>query len=216
MYMWIRIQKRLVSQPSARTSLTFAQVEAGVTTEILFELFDAYCAEARRLQDVYAGQISILVGFETEWIRPYSKDYIEDLLKRYPLDTMIGSVHHIHGIPIDFDRVMYESARKESGGSDEALFAEYFDAQMAMLEALRPPIIGHFDLIRRESDDRNANWMRYDRVWQKILRNLRFISSYGGMIELNTAALRLGMSEPYPRKEICQVCCLCSPHGCCF
>lgn len=180
-----------------------------MTTQGLFELFDAYYAEARRLQTMYAEEISILVGFETEWIRPSSKEDIERLLTRYPLDTMVGSVHHIHGIPIDFDRVMYESAREISGGSDEALFADYFDAQFAMLEAMRPPIVGHFDLIRRESDNRNGNWKRYDRVWPKILRNLHFISSYGGMLEINTAALRLGMSEPYPRAEICQVCCPC-------
>ena len=187
-----------------------------MTTEILFELFNTYHAEARRLQDFYAGTISILVGFEADWIRPSSKGAIEDLLSRYSLDTMVGSVHHVHGIPIDFDRAMYQSARKASGGSDETLFGDYFDAQLAMLEAIRPPLVGHFDLIRRESDNRNTNWKSYDRVWPKILRNLRFISSYGGMIEINTAALRLGMSEPYPRKEICQVCCLCSHHRPCF
>ena len=179
-----------------------------MTTHMLFELFAAYYAEARRLQTVYAGAISILVGFETEWIRPSSKEDIEHHLTRYPVDTMVGSVHHIHEVPIDFDRVMYERAREISGGSDEALFADYFDAQFAMLEAMRPPIVGHFDLIRRESDNRNGNWKGYDSVWPKIQRNLHFISSYGGMLEINTAALRLGMSEPYPRAEICQVCCL--------
>ena len=85
------------------------------------------------------------------------------------------------------------------------LFAQYFDAQLEMLEAVRPPIVGHFDLIRRESDDPNADWRRYDQVWKKILRNLHFIMEYGGVLEVNTAALRLGMTEPYPRAEICQV-----------
>lgn len=180
-----------------------------MTTEVLFELFNAYYAEAGRLQTKYTEEISILVGFETEWIRPSSKEGVARLLMRYPVDTMIGSVHHVHGVPIDFDRPMYERAREISGGSDEALFADYFDAQFAMLEAVRPPIVGHFDLIRRESDNRNGDWKRYVRVWPKILRNLHFISAYGGMLEINTAALRLGMSEPYPRAEACQVGCPC-------
>ena len=42
-------------------------------------------------------------------------------------------------------------------------------------------------------------------VWSKILRNLDFIASYGGMLELNSAALRKGMTEPYPKAEICKV-----------
>ncbi|MCJ1479432.1 histidinolphosphatase [Lambiella insularis] len=182
------------------------EVVAGITIRDLFKTFDAYYAEARRLQAVYSSSISILVGMETDWIRPSSLQIIEDLLKRHPLDTLVGSVHHVHGVPIDFDRDKYQQARRISGGTDEKLFADYYDAQLEMLKAVKPPIVGHFDVIRLWSDAPNTSKKDHNQVWEKIRRNLRFVSSYGGMLEINTAAIRKGMREPYPDGEICQVC----------
>ena len=142
---------------------------------------------------------------EIDWIRPSSKSCIQQLLKKYSLDLFVGSVHHVHTIPIDYDHEMYKKARAKSGGSDEDLFSDYFDAQYEMLKELKPPIVGHFDLIRLKSDEPDANLMRWNIVWQKVLRNLSFISQYGGILELNSAALRKGLSEPYPTAEICKV-----------
>lgn len=168
-------------------------------------MFDEYHREARRLQTVYASKIDITVGMEVDWIRPSSKEFIEALLSKYGIDVFIGSVHHVHMIPIDFSRLLYVEAQQKSGGTDEKLFEDYFDAQLEMLQALRPPIIGHFDLIRLLSDDPNQSFSPYQSVWQKIVRNLTYIQQYGGVLELNTAALRKGMAEPYPKGEICKV-----------
>lgn len=142
---------------------------------------------------------------EIDWIRPSSKGYIQALLNRYQFDLFIGSVHHVHGIPIDYDRNLYLEARQKSGGTDEALIEDYFDLQLEMLKALKPPIVGHFDLIRLMSDDPNASLTKWDGAWRKVLRNLDLIANYGGIIELNSAALRKGMHEPYPQTEICKV-----------
>lgn len=111
----------------------------------------------------------------------------------------------MHTVPIDYDRPMYEEARKKAGGTDERLFEDYFDAQLDMLEQLKPLVVGHFDLIRLKSDDMERSFTTWPGVWSKILRNLDFIASYGGMLELNSAALRKGMTEPYPKAEICKV-----------
>ncbi|MCJ1403972.1 histidinolphosphatase [Xylographa trunciseda] len=186
------------------TDLYPEEIEAGRTTASLFETFDEYYKEARRLQSAYSLEIEVLVGVETDWIRPSSEQVIGNLLKKYRFDTLVGSVHHVHGIPIDFDRATYERARDVSGGTDEKLYTEYYDAQLEMLEAVKPPIVGHFDVIRLLSDDPNASMKQHDVVWSRILRNLSFISSYGGMLEVNSAALRKGMREPYPQGEICQ------------
>lgn len=149
------------------------------------------------------------IGFEIDWIRPSSLKLIEASLARFPFDFIIGSVHHVHTVPIDFDRDMYLKARDAAGGSDEKLFEDYFDDQLAMLQALKPPVVGHLDLIRLKSDDPEASFKQWPGVWKKILRNLDFIASYGGILELNSASLRKGMTEPYPKAEICKV----SPHG---
>ena len=111
----------------------------------------------------------------------------------------------MYTIPIDYDATLYEKARSRGGPTDEQLFADYFDTQYEMLKALKPPIIGHFDLIRLKSADPERSFTTWDRVWQKIVRNLDFIAGYGGVVELNSAALRKGMSEPYPQAEICKV-----------
>lgn len=145
-----------------------------------------------------------MIGFEIDWIRPQSLQLIEASLSRIPFEFFVGSVHHVHTIPIDYDTAMYNQARDVAGGTDERLFEDYFDSQFDMLQKLKPLVVGHFDLIRLKSADPNATFTQYPAVWEKIRRNLRFVADYGGMLELNSAALRKGMSEPYPKEEICK------------
>ena len=168
------------------------------TEESLVKLFDDYYAEALRLRDVYSNQIQILIAFESEWIRPSSLDIIRRILDKYTFDFFMGSIHHVPTIPIDFDRTLYEQARDKAGGTDEKLFEDYFDEQFGMLQALRPPVVGHFDLIRLLSDHKDTAFEGMDKAWSKMKRNLEFIASYGGLLELNSAGLRKGLSEPYP------------------
>lgn len=164
-----------------------------------------YFHEATRLREKYAGQIRILVGFEIDWIRPESRDLVETSMKAFPFEFFMGSLHHTRTVPIDYDREMYEKARDLAGGSDERLFEAYFDEQLDMLQQLKPLVVGHFDLIRLKSDDPERSFKQWPGVWQRILRNLDYVAGYGGILELNSAALRKGMSEPYPKAEICKV-----------
>ena len=189
-----------------------------MTTQDLSNTFSKFVEEARRLQAKYHDQISLLVGIEIDWIRPESKAWIESLLSHYQLDTMIGSVHHVHGIPIDLSPSAYgaalsrsaERAQELNAAGVEMLFADYFDTQLEMLQALKPPIVGHFDLIRLMNPLPNASLKTFSRVWRKVLRNLLFVSEYGGVLEINASGLRKGLVEPYPNSEICSVCYLVS------
>ena len=175
------------------------------TAATLAKQFDEYFHEAQRLQKAYASAIKLLIGMEIDWIRPSSLEVIQGLLRKYHFDLFVGSVHHVHTIPIDYDKKMYLEAREKSSGTDERLAEDYFDLQYEMLKALKPPVVGHFDLIRLLSDDPEVSFVQWKVVWQKILRNLDFIVDYGGLVELNSAGLRKGMSEPYPKGEICKV-----------
>ncbi|QDS69776.1 hypothetical protein FKW77_010306 [Venturia effusa] len=180
------------------------EIEAHPDAESLARVTDLFYAEATRLRSKYQGQIVLPIGFETEWIRPQTLQLVRDLQSKYEFDMFVGSVHHVHTIPIDFDKTMYEDARAKSGGSDEQLFEDYFDAQYEMLRELKPPVVGHFDLIRLYSKDPNGSFQRWDGVWSRITRNLQFVADYQGLLELNSSALRKGMTEPYPKVEICK------------
>ncbi|KAG7007851.1 histidinol-phosphatase [Physcia stellaris] len=177
------------------------QIDADITPAILEKLFDDYYHQAIQLQKAYASQIKIIVGVEVDWIRASSEQFITNLLAKYPFEIFIGSVHHVHTRPIDYDHQMYAQALELAGGTEERLFEDYFDAQYRMLMALKPPIVGHFDVIRLKSKDPEGALSRGEGVWHRVLRNLDFIAGYGGVLELNSAALRKGMSEPYPKAE---------------
>lgn len=142
---------------------------------------------------------------EIDWIRSSSKTFIQDLLIKYPMDVLVGSVHHVHSIPIDYSKEMYEQALTTCDGSTERLYEAYFDAQYDMLRALKPPIVGHFDLIRLYSNFPDASLKTFPTVWSKISRNVAFVVDYQGIFEINSAALRKGLQEPYPSVEVCQV-----------
>ncbi|KAJ3570337.1 hypothetical protein NPX13_g5762 [Xylaria arbuscula] len=65
---------------------------------------EAYLREAQRLQTLYAPQISLLIGFEGEWLRPGYEALINELAAHPAIDYFIGSLHHVNGVPIDYDK----------------------------------------------------------------------------------------------------------------
>lgn len=158
-----------------------------------------------RLKEKYKDQIKILIGFEGEWIRPSYAVDIQKLMQDPNTDFFIGSVHHVHEIPIDYDHDMYHQARVAAGGTDERLFEDYFDLQYEMLQMLKPRVVGHFDLIRLLSDEPNRDLREWEGVWTRIVRNLKLIQEQGGLVEINASGLRKGLEEPYPTRPICEV-----------
>ncbi|KAK3307483.1 polymerase/histidinol phosphatase-like protein [Chaetomium strumarium] len=193
---------------------------------------EAYLAEAARLQAKYAAQIRVLIGFEADWIR--AAEYgplIRSLAANPAVDYFVGSLHHARGIPIDFDAAMYAQAVAACGGTEEGLWEVYLDEQLAMLQEVRPRVVGHFDLPRlfsasvgrpssggggggdgadgdgdgdRDGETKIKRLTEWRRVWERVVRNLEFVRAYGGWLECNTSGLRKGLAEAYPSREIAQ------------
>lgn len=181
------------------------EIKAGTTLDSQIRNEANYFTKARELRLKYQHAISIPIGFEIDWCGPHSLELIHKSWAAHTWDFFVGSIHHVKGQPIDYDQAGYDRAKALAGGTDEKLFELFFDEQLEMLQALRPLVVGHFDLIRLKSHDFNVDWRSMAGVWSRIERNLRFIASYGGILEINTAALRKGMNEPYPSSDICQV-----------
>ncbi|KAG9288372.1 hypothetical protein G9A89_021403 [Geosiphon pyriformis] len=181
----------------------------------LIKTFKDFVTEAKRLQTKYKSQIKLIIGFESETItlETMAAETL-GLLKDHKLDYQVGSVHHVHEIPIDFDLAMTEQALVKAEeisitsnpnsrkfyfeSREEALFDAYFDAQFKMLTETKPMIVGHFDVIRKFCKD----WKITPRVWEKIVRNVEFVVAYDGLFEVNAAGWKSGLKSAYPQRDI--------------
>lgn len=168
------------------------------TSEILFSRFDAYFKKARELQKKYENDISILVGFETEVCDASAFSLVNDLRKKYAADYIVGSVHHVNGIPIDFSREEFERAVSKAG-SLENLFCDYYEAQHQLIVECKPEVIGHFDLIRIFAP---LDFVLTDKIKGSIERNILLANACGAVFEVNSRAFKKGFSQPYPEKSI--------------
>lgn len=188
------------------------------TTESLENNFTAFLEHADRVQKHYNAKkgIQVLVGFEIEGLDTGHIDYARALLNAPNGPNMaVGSVHYVHGIPIDFNSELWLAAQQKTAEKTaRALYRDYYVLQNQVLVELQPSVVGHFDLIRLfaplgETDpttrktiaeiDVQKDWPE---VWAQIEANIRLVVEYGGLFELNSAAIRKGWKLPYPQADV--------------
>ena len=167
---------------------------AGLDARAMLERFEAYVAEARRLQREYAGRLRILVAFETE-VCTGSQVLVRELIARFEPDYLVGSVHHVDDVCIDASPELYEEAARVAGGID-ALYERYFDLQHDLICWLQPAVVGHFDLIRLLDPEYRERLQRPS-IADRVRRNLEEIARYGGILDFNVRALSKNQPEPY-------------------
>ncbi|KAG0298785.1 histidinolphosphatase [Linnemannia gamsii] len=224
--------------------------ESHLTVQDLENMYDQFLQEAVRLQLKYQAQICLLIGLETEYfnrdsiglvrtlrqphrqyrLRP-SKEFTPSTTATATATTIelpqvqyiVGSLHHVHGVPLDFSQELYLKALETVGkGSWEALFREYFDAQYEMLQGLEPEVVGHLDLVRiffgaikgchhhghshsqehAEAGQESSQNRLTEELWQLVKRNVDFVIGYGGLFELNSRAWKKGLADAYPQRDI--------------
>jgi histidinol-phosphatase (PHP family) len=182
--------------------------------------FEAFLNEAHRLRDEYASDLKLLVGLETENISALDIGGLSKLLEVHKgrIDYIVGSVHHVNGVPIDFDFDTYQRCLDnipvpahvadftEADQRDERLgiFLDmYFDSQFELMSRFHPEVIGHFDLCRLYAPD--LRLPTFSRAWDKLERNIKFAVAYGALFEVNAAAFRKGWRTAYPGDDVAEV-----------
>ena len=180
------------------------------------------------MKRLYASQIDLLVGLETDYITTIDLDGLEALLDEHGerIEYVMGGMHHVGEIPIDFDKMTWEKAVTAVENSSMAMatskdevmeivgqssavtsfFIAYFDAQYTLLTRIQPTIVAHIDLCRlyvpsiRLDDDAT-----YPGVWERLERNIKTVVEYGGLFEVSSAPFRKGWETGYPGEEVLQV-----------
>lgn len=87
----------------------------------LQRIFPLYVAEAHKLRPKYASQIKIIIGLETEFITQLDIEHIERILNEYgdKIEHLVGSVHHVNSIAIDFDEATWLESVRSFEHSDD-------------------------------------------------------------------------------------------------
>jgi histidinol-phosphatase (PHP family) len=178
------------------------EVERGRTPGWMQDRFARYVGAARRLASEYTERMRILVGMESEWY-PGCAQWVARLREDYSLDYVVGSIHHVQGLCFDFSPADYVRAVDHCGGL-ERMYVWYFDAQLDMLQTIRPEVVGHFDLIRMH-DPLYLETLAQAEVWARVLRNLEWIRDAGAILDVNARALLKGQAEPYVCAPILEV-----------
>ena len=189
-FRWVCLTEHMAPHRQALVS----EDEAPLDVAALGERFRRYFAAARRAQAERAGEIDILVGFETEAFDGYRVP-VQAIIDEFAPDMMVGSVHHVGDILFDYSEDHYRRAVARAGGITE-FYCAYFDRQFELIEAFRPSVVGHFDLVRIFDPDYPGRW-RVPAIRQRALRNLARIAELDLILDFNVRALAKGQAEPY-------------------
>lgn len=168
----------------------------GWSLEKIIADFEQYGDTIFRLADEYVDRITVLRGFEIEVV-PHDR-YTEIMLEyrdRFRFDYMVGSVHYLHDISIDSSVEEFRQAMDVCGGL-EPLAIQYYESVAEMVQALKPDVIGHLDLVRK-------NGHKFGPLDTPAIRDaadsaLDVIRQCDGILDLNTAGWRKGLDSPYP------------------
>ncbi|KAI5995731.1 Polymerase/histidinol phosphatase-like protein [Pisolithus marmoratus] len=181
------------------------EIEAGLSPVSLMKQFTDFLDEAHKLKSAYASQITLL----------HDLDMLSSILSEHSnrIEYIIGSVHHVHGLPIDFDRATFDDALRKFVSTTDAdtpcashmdqFLSAYFDAQYTLLKRFRPEIIGHLDLCRLYNP--GLRFSEYPNAYKRLERNISFATSYGALFEFNAAALRKGWDTCYPGRDVVEL-----------
>lgn len=175
------------------------QKELGLTPESLLTTFSAYMTECRKLQKQYAHKLKIYAAMEIETYSGYEK-FVPYLLERFQPDYIVGSVHFVDDMSIDYSPKNYQKAVHKLGGFDQ-LYCRYFDQQFEMLTLFQPSVVGHFDLIRIFDTEYKKRLERPE-IAKRITRNLELIKDCNLIMDLNLRSLAKGADEPYISRSI--------------
>ncbi|PIE73041.1 MAG: histidinol phosphatase [Deltaproteobacteria bacterium] len=200
-YTWVGITEHA---PGLSQELLYPdEQKMGLTPQLMWENFSLYMRECRRLQKKYASEIQLYAAVEIEVYSGY-EIFLQRLLQAFCPDYIVGSLHFVNDLCIDYSKERYDKAARAAGGLD-ALYCEYFDMQFAMLQKFRPAVVGHFDLIR--IFDPEYRWrLQKAEIFSRITRNLALIREYGLILDYNTRALKKGAAEPYVSEDILDLC----------
>ncbi len=174
------------------------EIEMGWDVKTLDRLFRVYADTMDRAVDTYMGRLQVLKAFEAEVVPP--KEYAENMLsykRELNFDYIVGSVHYVDDIIIDYKQEYFGQALEACGGY-ERLAVRYYQILADMVSKLRPEVVGHFDIIRKYFPMEREKELYTTRAKAAAEEALEAMREFNCILDINTAGYRKGSPFPYP------------------
>ena len=156
-----------------------------------FSEMKSYENDVKNLQDKYKDDITILLGYEVD----YLKNHMDDRVLQSNVDYLIGSVHFLKEWGFDNPEFNDEYSKRNI----DEIWQEYFDAIEAMAKTGHFDIVGHLDLIKI------FNFIPKKDIRLIAQPALKAIKTSNMVIELNAAGLRKPCKELYPSQSLLEI-----------
>ena len=150
----------------------------------------------RMIEEVRAkfSPLRIKIALEADFI-PGLEEKTKTILKSYPYDYIIGSVHFINRWGFD------DPAQRETWKEKDInqVYHDYYALLRKSAESGLFDILGHVDLVKkfghRPTEDMSAEVKKTAKVFQKT----------GVVVEINTSGLRKPVQEMYPTADCLKI-----------
>lgn len=158
-----------------------------------FNLND-YQKYIEKAQRKYRGRLDIRMGVELG-LQPHLANRYEEMLRQYPFDFVIGSVHLVHNRDPYYPEAF-------AGMTDEEAYRAYFENTLENVKAFHGfDALGHLDYIVRYGRERAKRYRCSDYI-DVIDEILKGLIEHGVALEVNSAGLRKNLGFPNPHTDI--------------
>ncbi|GGG05159.1 histidinol-phosphatase HisJ [Paenibacillus abyssi] len=150
-----------------------------------------YVEECFELQGKYKSQIDVRVGLEADYIEGW-EEQIERIIKAYPWDYVIGSVHFLG----EWDVTDFRQTHGWEGRDKLEVYERYYDAVQKAAASGLYDYIGHIDVIKR------FGFKPEEDVTALENAALEAVKRHDLAIELNASGLRMPAKEMFPGRRM--------------
>jgi len=174
------------------------------------EYVEEYVAEVLDAKKRWHDKLVVFLGYETDYVKDRRSPLDDDIIS-LNLDYQIGSVHFIFPengadpFTVDGSSEEFEKGLQEGFNGDvAALMHSYYDAQLEMIALGGFDILGHADLIKKNTLGKNL-WPKESEIIRQ--REIAFAAAGAGIvIEVNTGGInRKKINELYPSLEFLRI-----------
>ncbi len=147
-------------------------------------------------QAAFKGKLKIKMSIEADFLPGY-EEKTKEILKSYPFDYVIGSVHFIGEWGFDDPAERDKWSKKDVN----QVYRDYYELLRKSARSELFDIMGHVDLVKKFGHRPSEN------MAEEVRKTARTFKKHGVTVEINTSGLRKPVGEMYPSLECLKIYC---------